>query len=113
MNDSISPLLKALANPRRIEVVRCLMNRELSVNQMLDEIDLSQSALSQHLAKLRDGGVVKTRRSSQRIYYQLAEGRIAKFVELLDRLYGRGVSMDGSTKTFLRLSTDLPEFSQN
>jgi DNA-binding transcriptional ArsR family regulator len=64
-------LLKAMGNPQRLRVLYLLAERELSVGQMESLIGLSQSALSQHLAKLRQDKLVRTRRERQTIYYAL------------------------------------------
>ncbi|MCS2610566.1 ArsR/SmtB family transcription factor [Halomonas dongshanensis] len=66
-----SQLLKALANAKRLQILCLLAQQELSVTQINNELALSQSALSQHLALLRRDGLVTTRRESQTIYYSL------------------------------------------
>jgi len=66
-----SALLKAMANPQRLKVLFLLAERELSVGQLESLIGLSQSALSQHLARLRQDKLVRTRRDRQTIYYAL------------------------------------------
>ena len=67
---------------------------ELSVGELVDRIGLSQSALSQHLAKLRAKGLVATRKSAQTVYYRVAEPRILTLLATLHNLYcpalGRG-----------------------
>ena len=60
-------LLKVLANGQRLRVLCLLVDEELSVGQINDRIDLSQSALSQHLAMLREEGLVTTRREANRL----------------------------------------------
>jgi DNA-binding transcriptional ArsR family regulator len=65
-------LLSALSNSRRLLVLCKLVNREMSVNALAESIGLSQSAISQHLAKLRDKKLVATRRDGQTIYYRIA-----------------------------------------
>jgi len=69
-------VLKAMANPQRLKVLCLLAERELSVGQLENLVGLSQSALSQHLAKLRQDKLVRTRRERQTIYYAL-NGRAA------------------------------------
>lgn len=79
LQDAIEPaaaVLKAMANPQRLKVLCLLAERELSVGQLESLIGLSQSALSQHLAKLRQDRLVRTRRDRQTIYYAL-NGRTA------------------------------------
>jgi len=68
-------LLKALANPQRLRLLCMLVGKEKAVGQLNDQLpELSQSALSQHLARLREQGLVRTRRESQTIWYSLEEG---------------------------------------
>ncbi len=76
-------LLKSLANETRLIVMCVLAEGEISVGQLNQQIDISQSALSQHLAILREQQLVKTRRESQTIYYSLSDN---KTVSLIDRL---------------------------
>ena len=72
--DAASALLKGLANSQRLRVLCALADGELSVGEINERVDLSQSALSQHLARLRLDGLVDTRRKSQTIYYSLKSG---------------------------------------
>lgn len=64
-------LLKALSNEKRLLVICSLYKGEKSVGELEELVGLSQSALSQHLARLRKDGLVKTRREAQTIYYSL------------------------------------------
>lgn len=77
-------LLKALAHPARLLVLCRLVEGETSVGELQPLVGLSMSALSQHLAVLREMKWVSTRRESQNIYYSLAEGPA---VGVLDALY--------------------------
>lgn len=80
-------LLKALANPHRLRVLCLLAQGELSVGQINAAVDLSQSALSQHLAVLRENALVAVRRHSQTMYYSLAPGPVHDLIEVLHRAY--------------------------
>lgn len=80
-------LLKGLANESRLMIMCVLAEGEVSVGQLNTRIKLSQSALSQHLAVLREQGLVKTRRESQTIYYRLAETPAMNVIELLHDVY--------------------------
>src|SRR5690606_7699028 len=80
-------LLKALANERRLQVLCLLAGGERSVGEINVLLDLSQSALSQHLAVLREEGLVQTRREAQMIYYALAPGPAAAVMETLHDIY--------------------------
>lgn len=64
-------VLNILSNAKRVEVVLALSNNEQSVKQLAHQVDLSQSALFQHLAKMREAGVVETRRHGLVVYYRL------------------------------------------
>lgn len=68
---AVSKLLKALANQKRLQILYLLMDGEKNVGELERQVELSQSALSQHLARLRSDGIVKTRRDAQTIYYSL------------------------------------------
>lgn len=80
-------LLKALANERRLQVLCLLAGGERSVGELQGLLDLGQSALSQHLAVLREEGLVQTRRDAQTIYYSLAHGPAAAVMETLHGIY--------------------------
>jgi DNA-binding transcriptional ArsR family regulator len=80
--DAVS-LLKGLANESRLMIMCVLSEGEISVGQLNERIHLSQSALSQHLAVLREQGLVQTRRQSQTIYYRLADTAAMDIIGLL------------------------------
>ncbi len=80
-------LLKGLANESRLMIMCVLTEGELSVGQLNKRIKLSQSALSQHLAVLREQGLVNTRRESQTIYYRLADSPAMSVIGLLHEVY--------------------------
>ena len=80
-------LLKGLANESRLMIMCVLSEGEVSVGQLNQRIKISQSALSQHLAVLRDQGLVETRRESQTIYYRLADTAALSVIELLREVY--------------------------
>ena len=75
--------LKQLANKTRLMVLCSLMDKELSVTQMLDHVDVSQPVISQHLALLRESKMVATRRAGQTIYYRLADERVKRLIALM------------------------------
>lgn len=87
--DSAAHLLKSLANPHRLLVLCVLAGRgcEMSVGEINTCVGLSQSALSQHLARLRAEGLVHTRRDSQSIYYSVAEGPALQLIQVLQQHY--------------------------
>ncbi|MCC7427357.1 MAG: helix-turn-helix transcriptional regulator [Alphaproteobacteria bacterium] len=80
-------LLKALANERRLQIVCLLVDGERSVGDIVNAIGLSQSAISQHLARLRRQKLVATRRDSTTIYYRLHDPKAARVIETLASIY--------------------------
>lgn len=81
--------LKQLANENRLVILCELVRGERSVGELEAVVGLSQSALSQHLAKLRAARLVETRRESQTIYYSLADPGVTKIIGALYDLYCR------------------------
>nr|WP_185265612.1 metalloregulator ArsR/SmtB family transcription factor [Halopseudomonas xiamenensis] len=81
-------LLRTVGNERRL-LVLCLLagHGEMTVGDMLGQIDLSQSALSQHLAKMREEGVVSYRREAQTLYYRIADPNVERLLALLKDMY--------------------------
>lgn len=82
----LSRMLKAIANSKRLEILYFLLEKENNVGELEQKMDLSQSALSQHLAILRKEEVVKTRRQAQTVYYSLKNAKIIKLMEFLKHL---------------------------
>ena len=80
-------LMRALANENRLMILCLLAEGELSVGELNQRVDLSQSALSQHLAVLREDGLVTTRRERQSIRYSLAGDRAKRLIGLLHEMY--------------------------
>ena len=79
--------LKALANRHRLMILCELHNGERSVTALQEAIGLTQSSLSQHLARLREDDLVNTRRESQAIFYSLAHSGVTRIIGLLYELY--------------------------
>ncbi len=82
-------LLAALGQTKRLMALCRLMETEMSVGALAESVGLGQSALSQHLARLRDLGLVATRREGQTIYYRLASDNARRLIELLYEIYCR------------------------
>jgi len=80
-------LMKALGNESRLMILCNLAAGERSVGELNEIVPLSQSALSQQLARLRQQGLVKTRRASQTIYYSLTPGPTDQVIHLLHNIY--------------------------
>jgi len=82
-------LLKLLANEQRLTVLCRLAGGEMSVGQLCEHVALTQSALSQHLARMRAEGLVATRREAQTIYYRLADPAAERLIGVLCDIYGK------------------------
>lgn len=84
-------VLKAMGNLRRMQILSELADgKELSVSEIESVMpELSQSALSQHLARLRKTGLVETRRESQTIYYKIEDGDVKRILRLLNHIYAQ------------------------
>ncbi len=82
-----STLLKAMSNQHRLMILCQLVPGEKCVSDLEDIIGLSQSALSQHLARLRRDNLVKTRRAAQTIFYSLSGDEASAVIETLYSLY--------------------------
>lgn len=80
-------LLRALANEHRLLILCHLVQGESSVGQLQPVVGLSQSALSQHLAVLREEGLVATRRESQTIWYRIDDPAALRLVETLADIF--------------------------
>lgn len=80
-------LLKALANRNRLIILCEMHGGERAVAELAETVGLSQSALSQHLARLREDGLVATRRESTSIFYGLADERVSRVISLLHEIY--------------------------
>jgi DNA-binding transcriptional ArsR family regulator len=80
-------LLKALGNEQRLHILCNLLDGPQSVGELNQRLDLSQSALSQHLALLREMELVETRREAQTIYYSLPDGAVVRIMALLQDIY--------------------------
>jgi len=86
-SETAAGLLAAMANQSRLMILCHLLNEELTVTELAERVKLNQSPLSQHLAKLRALGLVKTRREGQSIYYRLASPDVEAVLNTLYQIY--------------------------
>lgn len=84
-------LLKALSNEKRLMIICAISQGEKSVGELEEIVGLSQSALSQHLARLRRDHIVDTRREAQTIYYTLDDPSVVALLNCLRGIYGQPV----------------------
>ncbi len=84
-------IMKAMSNSQRLQILSHLINGEERSVKELEEIikTLSQSALSQHLGRLRRANILKTRRDSQMVYYSIEDNNVRELVSLLNTMYDK------------------------
>ena len=86
--DEAAQLLKLLANQHRLLILCHLVTGgEMTVNRLAEAVGLSQSALSQHLARLRDDGLVAYRREAQTLHYRVADRRAVQLLKTLKEIF--------------------------
>ena len=75
--------IKSIAHPLRLKILCVLGSKEISVQDIVDDVGTSQSNISQHLAILRDKGVLSTRKDANRVYYRIGDPRTLKLVSMM------------------------------
>lgn len=86
----VADVLRALANARRLQILCVLIEvGEAPVGLLVERVGISQSALSQHLARMRDEAIVAFRRDGQSLRYRIADPRVAELIGILHTLYCR------------------------
>ncbi len=89
---AVADTLRAIANQRRLQILCVLIETdEMTVSAIVARIGISQSAVSQHLARMRDERLVTFRRDGQALFYRIADPRIRDLIAELYRLYCAGV----------------------
>lgn len=96
-SNGAAALLSAMANPKRLMILCSLVEGEVPVGVLANQVGLSQSALSQHLSKLRAQKLVKTRRDAQTIYYSSTSEPVLKILATLEDIYGASQSVEEKT----------------
>jgi DNA-binding transcriptional ArsR family regulator len=85
--EEASNFLKSLGNAHRLRLLCLMMEKERPVGDLAEAVGLAQSAVSQHLARMRQEGLISSRRDGQTIYYQLSDKRATKLLKLLESLF--------------------------
>lgn len=85
-----SELLKQLANEQRLLILCKLMEGECSVTYLANHVGLAQSATSQHLARLRESGLLATRRDAQTVYYRIGDDDAVRLLRTLCDIFAPG-----------------------
>jgi DNA-binding transcriptional ArsR family regulator len=88
--ESAAAFLTLMGNEKRLLIVAYLIEGEMSVGAIAEKVQLSQSALSQHLAKLRAVDLVETRRDRQMIYYSCKSEAARELLHMLEGIFGEG-----------------------
>ena len=81
--DIASRSLKAMSHPLRLKILCTLADQELSVQEIVDAVGTSQSNISQHLAILRDKGIISSRKNANRVFYRVADQKILKLIDMM------------------------------
>lgn len=85
--EKAAKFLKTLANTNRLIILNILMKNESCVGDLEKCLNISQSALSQHLSRMRDDGILKSRRESQQIFYSINDDRVKKFLKVTREVF--------------------------
>ena len=85
--DRASRSLKATSHPLRLKILCVLGNREVSVQDIVENVGTSQSNISQHLAILRDKGILKSRKDANRVFYKVGDDRTLKLIEMMQNVF--------------------------
>lgn len=81
-------MLRLLANEKRLLILcTLLMSKEANVGALAEEVGIGMSALSQHLAKMREDGLVEARKEAQQVYYRIGDPSTARILKVLKDIY--------------------------
>lgn len=81
--EQASRAMKAMSHPLRLKILCVLGDREVSVQDIVEQVGTSQSNISQHLAILRDKGVLRTRKDANKVYYRVGDTRTLRLISLM------------------------------
>ncbi|MFT7144917.1 MAG: DNA-binding transcriptional ArsR family regulator [Alphaproteobacteria bacterium] len=85
--ESVITIMKLLSNPARLGALCLMLEDEISVNDLAGELDIEQTALSQHLKLLRDNNLVEVRRDHRTLYYRTTDAKLSTLIGVLKELY--------------------------
>jgi len=83
----VSQVLKSLSHPVRLKILCRILDKEQSVNQLTEFCDISQSAMSQFLKRMKNEGVLKSRREKTFIYYSIADKNLLRLMQSVKDIY--------------------------
>jgi ArsR family transcriptional regulator len=82
-----SAAMQAMAHPLRLKILCLVGNQELSVLEIVDAVGTTQSNISQHLAVLRDHGILKSRKEANKVFYRIEDSRVLKMISLTREIF--------------------------
>lgn len=85
-----SAAMQAMAHPLRLKILCLVGNQELSVLEIVDAVGTTQSNISQHLAVMRDHGLLASRKEANKVFYRIPDGRILKMIALTREIFCSG-----------------------
>ncbi len=85
--DRASRSLKAISHPLRLKILCVLGDKEVSVQDIVDNVGTSQSNISQHLAILRDKGILASRKDANRVYYRVGDYRTLRLISMMQEVF--------------------------
>ena len=85
--EQASRSLKAMSHPLRLKILCVLGKHEISVQEIVNNVGTSQSNISQHLAILRDKGILASRKDANRVYYRVGDDRTLKLIDMMQQVF--------------------------
>ena len=85
--DRASRSLKAMSHPLRLRILCVLSESEISVQDIVEKIGTSQSNISQHLAILRERGILSSRKDANRVYYRIGDNRTLQLIKMMQQVF--------------------------
>ena len=85
--DRASRSLKAMSHPLRLKILCTLGDQEVSVQDIVDQVGTSQSNISQHLAILRDKGILTSRKDANRVFYRVSDNRTLRLICMMREVF--------------------------
>jgi len=83
--------LKAMSHPLRLKILCTLGDREVSVQEIVESVGTSQSNISQHLAILRDKGILNSRKDANRVYYRVGDSGTLRLIDMMHKVFCRRI----------------------
>ena len=85
--DRASRSLKAMSHPLRLKILCTLGDQEISVQDIVEHVGTSQSNISQHLAILRDKGILDSRKDANRVFYKVGDSRTLRLIDMMREVF--------------------------